>query len=127
MRSFRLAACAALLLLAGTLAAFAHAKMVASDPKDGATVAAGLSAIEMTFSHPMRLTLLRVHRSGDDADVPLQGALPATFATAARVGVDAMTAGAYDVSWTAVSDDGHVMKGSFAFKVSGAPPSAPAQ
>jgi hypothetical protein len=125
MRFFRSAVLAASVVMAGTLAAFAHAKMTTSVPEDGATVPAGLSQIEMRFSHPMRLTLVRVHRAADDKDVALQGPLPKTFTDAAKVPVDALTAGAYDVSWTAVSEDGHVMKGSFAFTVSGSP--APAQ
>jgi methionine-rich copper-binding protein CopC len=104
--------------------AFAHAKMVASVPADGATVPAGLSQIELTFSHPMRLTLVRVRRAADNQDVAVKGALPKAFAAAAKVPLDALTAGAYDVAWTAVSEDGHVMKGHFAFKASG--PGAPA-
>ena len=115
----------ALVVAATTAPAFTHAKMSASVPEDGATVPAGLSQIEMRFSHPMRLTLVRIHRAADDRDVALPGALPKAFAEAAKLTIDALTAGAYDVSWTAVSEDGHVMKGHFAFKVTG--PAAPAQ
>jgi methionine-rich copper-binding protein CopC len=125
MHTLRSAALVALMAAAAPTAAFAHAKMVASTPEDGATVAAGLSQIELKFSHPMRLTLLRVHRADDDQDVAVGAALPKTFTDAANVSIGALTAGAYDVSWTAVSEDGHVMKGSFAFKVAG--PAAPAQ
>lgn len=124
MRFVRLTATALLLVLAGSAAVLAHAKMKASVPQDGATVAAGLSEIAMTFSHPMRLTLVRVHRSGAGQDVPLTGTLPKDFAGSAKVAVDALDAGAYEVSWTAVSEDGHVMKGHFSFTVAGgaAPP-----
>lgn len=112
----------ALAVLALTGMAFAHAKMTASVPADGASVPAGLSQIALKFSHPMRLTLVHVRRAADDTDVPLQAALPRAFADDATVSIDALTVGAYDVSWTAVSKDGHVMKGSFSFKVT-----APAQ
>jgi methionine-rich copper-binding protein CopC len=114
-----------LLVLIGTGAVLAHAKMTTSVPADGATVPAGLSEIEMSFSHPMRLTLVRVHGAVDDKDVELRGALPKGFAESAKVPIDILAAGAYDVSWTAVSEDGHVMKGHFSFKVTG--PAAPAQ
>ncbi len=127
MRILGLALCVALLMSAGAAPAAAHAKMVASVPKAGATVAAGVSEIALKFSHPMRLTLLRVHRKEEDRDIPLHGSLPKAFAAAATVAVDALTAGTYDVSWTAVSDDGHVMKGDFGFKVSDTPPAKPAQ
>ncbi len=106
-------------------AALAHTKMTASVPADGATVPAGLSQIEMTFSHPMRLTLVRVHGAADDKDVAIAGTLPKAFADDAKVSVDTLAAGAYDVSWTAVSEDGHVMKGHFKFTVSGSTAPAP--
>jgi methionine-rich copper-binding protein CopC len=121
MRIVRLAAALVALVLAGTGAALAHAHLKSSVPADGATVAAGLSQIEMAFSHPMRLTLVRLHRAADDKHVPLAGALPKDFADSAKIAVGALEPGAYDVSWTAVAEDGHVMKGHFAFTV------APAQ
>jgi methionine-rich copper-binding protein CopC len=116
-----------MIVMAGTLAAFAHAKMVASVPKDGATVAAGLSEIALEFSKPLRLTLVRVHRGTDDKSIPLASALPTAFAASAKVTVDALAEGNYDVTWIAVAEDGHVMKGSFAFTVAAAHGPAPAQ
>jgi len=123
-RPLRSAVLAAVMVVATMGTAFAHAMMKASVPEDGATVPAGLSEIELRFSHPMRMTLVRVHRAADDQGVAVNGALPKAFSDAAKVSIEALTDGAYDVSWTAVSEDGHVMKGHFAFTVSGstAPP-----
>ena len=126
MRTLQVAVLAVLVILAGTAGVLAHAKMVASVPKDGTTVAAGLSEIELSFSKPMRLTLVRVHPVKGADDVIVSGALPKAFADAAKVTVGALTTGAYAVSWTAVAEDGHVMKGSFAFTVA-APASTPPQ
>jgi methionine-rich copper-binding protein CopC len=120
MRYLRFIVVVALLMVGGTAGALAHAKMTASTPADGATVPAGLSEIAMTFSHPMRLTLVRVHGAQGE-DVPLTGTLPKRFGKAAKIGVGPLGAGAYEVSWTAVSEDGHVMKGHFAFTVGKAP------
>lgn len=122
MKSLKPIALAAVVALMATLSAWAHAKMTQSVPKDGATVLAGLSSIELKFSKPMRVTLVRVHDAKADADVPLNGKLPKTFVDAASVSVEPLSAGSYDVSWTAVSQDGHVMKGTFAFSVADAPP-----
>jgi methionine-rich copper-binding protein CopC len=119
-----LAAALLWLVAAGAGAALGHATMTASVPGDGATVATGLTQIELTFSHPMRLTLVRVQRGGDAADVALQAPLPKGFVDRADVAVEALPAGAYEVAWTAVSEDGHVMTGRFAFTVAG--PAAPA-
>lgn len=126
MRVFRRAGVAALIVMAGTLAALAHAKMTSSVPKDGATVAAGLSQIELNFSKPLRLTLVKVRRTGDQKEIHVSSELPKLMTESAKVSVDALPAGAYDISWTAVAEDGHVMKGSFAFSVGEAKGTAPA-
>jgi methionine-rich copper-binding protein CopC len=127
MQFLRMAALMALTTFMAAGSAFAHASLTASDPEDGATVDAGLAAIEMTFSDPVRLTLVRVHSATTDSDVPLQGALPDDFVGTAAVAVDPLAGGAYDVSWTCVAEDGHVMKGHFAFTVVKDSDPAPAQ
>ncbi len=124
MRNLKSAAFAALFVMAGTLGAFAHAKMNASVPKDGATVPAGLSEIQLQFSKPLRLTLIHVRRVDDQEEIPARSKLPKSFVDSAKVAVEALQAGSYKVFWTAVSKDGHVMKGSFAFSVKQSPDAA---
>jgi methionine-rich copper-binding protein CopC len=109
-------AIAALLVVTAAAAALAHAKMTASKPEDGSTVASGLSEIELTFSHPLRLSMVHV-RDGNKQDIPLKSELPPSFAAVAKISVDGLTPGSYEVTWTAVAEDGHVMKGAFAFSV----------
>ena len=116
MKCIQTAALAALLVVTAPAAALAHAKMTASKPADGSTVAAGLSEIELSFSHPLRLSMVHV-RDGNKQDVPLKSELPPSFAPVAKISVDRLTPGSYEVTWTAVAEDGHVMKGSFAFSV----------
>jgi methionine-rich copper-binding protein CopC len=120
MLLLRTAVLAALVMLAGTGSVWAHAKMVRSVPKDGTTVAAGLSELELGFSKPMRLTLVRVHPLKGGDDIVVTGELPKAMRDAAKVPVVPLAAGAYTVSWTAVAEDGHVMNGSFAFTVAAA-------
>jgi methionine-rich copper-binding protein CopC len=122
MNQIRIAAAVALLVIVAPVAALAHAKMKSSTPKDGSTVAAGLSEIELNFSKPLRLSVVHV-RDASKHDVPLRGELPKAFTAVAKINVDGLTPGAYEVSWTAVAEDGHVMKGTFAFSVKAdAPP-----
>jgi len=123
MKPFRLGTLAALLLLAAPAAALAHAKMMDSNPKDGSTVGAGLSQIELKFSKPLRLSMVHV-RDASKHDVPLKNKLPTAFAPAVKISVDGLTPGSYEVSWTAVTEDGHVMKGTFAFSVKADVPAA---
>ncbi len=113
--------------MAGVAAALAHAKMNASVPKDGATVASGLSEIQLQFSKPLRLTLIHVRRVDDQQEMAVSSELPASFVDSAKVTVDALQAGSYEVFWTAVSNDGHVMKGNFAFSVKETQDAQPAQ
>ena len=76
MRNLKSVAFAALFVMAGTLGAFAHAKMNASVPKDGATVTAGLSEIQLQFSKPLRLTLIHVRRVDLPVLASIQRAIP---------------------------------------------------
>ncbi len=116
MKCIQHAALAALLVVTAPAAALAHAKMTASKPADGSTGAAGLSEIELSFSHPLRVSMVHV-RDGNKQDVRLKSELPPSFAPVAKISVDGLTPGSYEVTWTAVAEDGHVMKGSFAFSV----------
>ncbi len=122
MKRIQAAAAAALLVILAPAGALAHAKMKSSTPKDGSTVAAGLSEIELNFSHPLRLSVVHV-RDVNKHDVPLKTELPTALAPVAKINVDGLAPGSYEVSWTAVAEDGHVMKGTFAFSVKAdAPP-----
>ena len=122
MKLIQTAALTTLLLMTGPTAALAHAKMTASTPKDGSTVAAGLSQIELNFSKPLRLSMVHV-RDAAQHEVPLKSELPTPLASEVKIDVESLTPGSYQVSWTAVAEDGHVMKGTFAFSVkAGAPP-----
>ena len=121
MKLIQTAVLATLLVMAAQATAFAHAKMTASTPKDGSTVTAGLSQIELNFSKPLRVSMVHV-RDAAQHEVPLKSKLPAPLASAVKIDVESLTPGSYQVSWTAVAEDGHVMKGTFAFSVKAAAP-----
>ena len=121
MKLIQTAALTTLLLMTGQTNALAHAKMTASTPKDGSTVAAGLSQIELNFSQPLRLSMVHV-RNANKHDIALKSALPTPLASAVKINVESLTPGSYQVSWTAVAEDGHVMKGTFVFSVEAAAP-----
>ncbi|MCK5550062.1 MAG: copper resistance protein CopC [Hyphomicrobiaceae bacterium] len=127
MGTLKSVAFATVFVVTGVTAALAHAKMNASVPKAGETVAAGLSEIQLHFSKPLRLTLIHVRRVDDQQEMAVSSELPASFVDSAKVAVDALQAGSYEVFWTAVSNDGHVMKGNFAFSVKETQDAQPAQ
>jgi copper resistance protein C len=124
MKLIQTAALSTLLLMTGQTTALAHAKMTASTPADGSTVAAGVSKIELNFSKPLRLSMVHV-RDANKHDITLKSALPTAFAPVVKINVDSLTPGSYEVAWTAVAEDGHVMKGTFAFSVKAEKADAP--
>jgi len=95
--------------------ALAHSRMSKSHPSDGGTVAAGIEKVVLGFSKRVRVTVVKIQ--GDD-----QTQVPATlqsngFVESVEVGVPPLKAGSYQVDWTGVAKDGHVMTGSLSFTV----------
>ncbi len=95
----------------------AHAGLTNSAPADGETVEADISRIKLEFSQDVRVTLVQVVPAGSAERVDLESELPGAFADAVTVSVPALAAGAYQVRWTAIANDGHVMDGGFSFTV----------
>ena len=87
MLRYKCAAVTMLFLVTGATAALAHAKMTSSVPKDGATVTAPVSEIQLNFSTPLRLTLVQVMRDGDHMQIPLTGELPKSASSAVKAAV----------------------------------------
>ena len=95
--------------------AHAHSKSEETVPADGATVAS-VEAIEMRFDAPMRVTVVTLSRDGDDIDVERETGMEPATEFRARPGAD-LAPGPYRVEWRGLSEDGHVMQGSFGFTV----------
>src|SRR3954452_20546947 len=103
-------------------AVFAHAKLIAVEPADGATLATAPASVRLYFDDPVavgpgnavgaadhRSVLAgppRLERQDHFLVLPLQPHLPN---------------GDYSVSWRAFSDDGHLESGGIAFRVGAAP------
>ena len=100
-------------------AAHAHAHLVTSTPTEGSVLAAPPASFTLTFSEPARVTALSVQREREPK-IPIHE-LPTVTAVTATIGLPALSAGAYTVSWRVVAADGHVMSSQLHFTV--APPS----
>lgn len=115
MLRFPLAVVLGLLLVGvGPAPAHAHADFVASAPASGATVTRSPAEITLRFNEPVSVQDLRVLDARGrtvDHTVSVSG----TRVTA-RPGT-ALTRGPYAVTWSVVSDDGHVVSGSMSFQV----------
>lgn len=126
----RLPAALAVLVLA-TLAwpggVDAHARLTASDPAKGATLAGSPAAVTLTFTETpdVRLTSIRVLdiSGADRASGPVSRVAGDELSVSVPLGD--LPDGAYTVSWRTVSAvDGHISAGSFVFGVGTPPPTA---
>jgi copper transport protein len=107
--------------------AFAHATLIASEPADGAMVAAQPAQLTLTFNEPVSALVLRL--VSPDGHAQLLANPDGRRATLAIAAPAAMPRGTYALSYRIISLDGHPVGGTVVFSVgapSGSPPSVPA-
>src|ERR1700730_3200224 len=93
---------AALALCAGLLAmsaAFGHAKLLESSPAAGAEITGSPPALTLTFNENVRLGVLKLSTAGHAVPVVIDPN-PAA-ARVITIKLPPLTAGAYDVQWSA--------------------------
>lgn len=111
-----LAAIAALTV--APLAALAHAKLLSTSPAAGAQLGAAPKALTLKFDEAVQLAVLKV--SSEGKDVPLTLDRAAAASPQVTIALPALAVGTYQVQWSALTaDDGHVVKGSFSFSITG--------
>lgn len=95
-----------------------HLHLVKSTPAASASVTAAPDSIKLWFSQAPELKLTTVKLTGPGAAVvdlaPLAEGDSALVVAPVK---GKMGAGAYTVAWRTMSTDGHVVRGTFAFKV----------
>lgn len=113
----------ALLMLAASPPAAAHAQLLATDPADAAVLSAPPAEVTLTFNEPVRLVEDAVRildPAGSEVDVTTRAVDEQVFATLPAGLAD----GTYVVSWRVISADSHPVAGAFTFSV-GAPSATP--
>ena len=117
--SFPWARALAALVLILPAVALAHTRFLMSEPAPDDALATAPQAVRLWFSHPVEADFshIEVTDSGgnqvDNKDV----ARDADDAKVLRVTLPTLSSGKYQVNWTAVSADGHRVKGTFSFSV----------
>ncbi|HEY8168856.1 MAG TPA: copper resistance CopC family protein [Candidatus Limnocylindrales bacterium] len=106
-----------LVALAAPAGVAAHAELETASPPVGATVETLPTTVSATFSLPLlpdKSSIVVRDPAGDRvASGGVDPADPRTLSTA----VPLLTAGTYQVRWTAGTDDGHVERGRYTFTV----------
>lgn len=124
LRVRRGAALAAVLLGVTALSAWRplfHLHLVKSAPAANASVATAPDSIRLWFSQSPELKLTTVKVTGPgSATVQLTPLAKRDSALVVAAVKGRMAAGTYNVTWRTMSKDGHVVRGTFAFKVGAA-------
>lgn len=95
--------------------AYAHTELSQSMPADKAVLQTAPKDVMLHFNEPVRLTMLSVQKRGD-AKQDL-GPLPQQPAKDFALAAPGLGDGRYVVTWRAMSEDTHALRGEFAFTV----------
>lgn len=115
-RSWTLASMALCAALLATGPAFGHAKLLESSPAAGAEITGSPPSLTLTFNENVRLGVLKLTTAGHAVPVVIDPK-PAE-ARVITVKLPPLTAGAYEVQWSALTpSDGHVVKGKYSFVI----------
>lgn len=109
-----LAACGVLLAVASN--AFAHATPTSRDPGPDAEVAAP-AAVTIHFSEPLEpaFSKLTLVDANNKPVAPAASQVDPQDTKTMHLALQPLAPGRYTVQWTAVAEDGHRTKGSYAF------------
>ena len=111
--------------LAQAGAAMAHATRIATDPADGAELAKSPATVSATFNETMQPQFAAMTVVGPDGNLWSTGD-PRVEGAVVSVDVRALgPAGTYTVNYRATSADGHVVTGSWSFRLTVAGTGAP--
>ncbi|MBT1544799.1 copper resistance CopC family protein [Curtobacterium aurantiacum] len=108
----------AVLVLVGAPPASAHVALISSDPTDGATVAADLERVTLTFTEAPLIGLeagLRIEVRDHDGTDESTGAVTVEGPSMSKA--VSLSPGPHTVVWRYVSPDGHPIEGQYAFSV----------
>lgn len=107
-------------LLLYTTTAFAHSTLRSTVPADGQVLDSVPATVDIGFAEPARLMKVEMTHTTGDVSETIRVAIP-TREPVNDIALSPALAGAgdYSVNWRALSEDGHVITGTFSFSVTG--------
>ena len=107
------AACVALLL--GAAPAFAHTRLESSDPADKSSVDTAPASVSLTFNEDISAEFASISVVGPDGTNYATGPVSAAGGQVGTAVSPLGPAGAYEIGYRVVSDDGHPVQGKLTF------------
>lgn len=105
------------MLFAGTGVAAAHAVLVSTDPASGVEVASGPARVSATFNEQLQTTFAAMTVVGPDGHLWSTGETQVHGAVASVALRPLGPTGTYTVNYRVTSADGHVVSGSWPFRL----------
>lgn len=114
-----LAVAAFSLASAGASPAFAHARLQSSDPQAGSTLSSAPRQARLKFNEALEPAFSKIRLTGPgNREIALPAAaVDKTDPTVMTATLPSLSAGDYHIQWSAMTHDGHKVKGDVAFKV----------
>jgi len=103
-----------LLVLLPAQPAWAHSRLLKTDPADGTTVATPLAAVTLTFNELVQQQFSTIVVTGADG-ISYSDGPPRSIDKTLAQAVRPLPGGAVRVAWRTVSADGHPIEGQFTF------------
>jgi hypothetical protein len=102
-----------------TSSAFAHAKLQSSDPQAGSTLESAPKQVHLKFNEALEPAFSKIQVTGPQNGEVAVGptVIDASDPTAMAAPLPQLSSGEYHIRWTAMTHDGHKMKGEVTFKV----------
>lgn len=98
--------------------AFAHSRLLSSNPASAAVLAQAPATLALGFNEAVEIAFTTVELKGPGKTVKLEAAADAGGDRSKVVApLPALEAGVYRVTWATVGHDGHHVKGEFSFTV----------
>jgi copper resistance protein C len=113
-------------VLLGAAPAYAHTRLLGSDPADGAALATAPQQISLTFNEELPAEFSTITVIGPDGTDWHTGPVTANGTTISTALRPLGPAGQYQIGYRVVSDDGHPVTGSVAFTLTAPGPGAAA-
>jgi methionine-rich copper-binding protein CopC len=110
----------AALAIAGAAApAFAHAKLLASEPSNGATLTAAPADVKLHYNEPVEAAMssIKLFGPGNTAMAAGKPARAEGDSKTLVVPLPVLPAGDYRLEWSTMGHDGHHMKGDVRFTI----------
>ena len=114
--------------------AFAHSPLTFVMPEDGAILVRPPQKIEMSFKAPVKLIKIKIYKltpnvsnsfarslfsNSEKVEISLDEPSQIKISDRHITNLPLLDYGTYKTNWRALGSDGHVMKGSFSFKILG--------